>query len=363
VSVRRADERRRLARCAGLALLVHLAAAVAIRTSVVKAVSNQWLVPIEVDTPTLEWLASVAPAPEPVTERLAALAPRAGVLGDRVEPGPGARVATRAFVAHGARSSALNAEPEVESELESGVESPLLAEEPEIDKQALTPDQLGFGLSNPFLGPARAPGPRTEPRRRNQAEAMRARLEASLRSSIVSADSRAGIGQGGPLAASLRSAFVESSLLHDNIDVVAEIAQSGQLLSLSGAGADAREIGVAIERARGSLKGKKFHIPTGATGLRVRLRVTIGIKLASGRDPKSELKVLSVPVKNGGGAGSTVEILPQPIPPDPNVVPERPGPLPPMNIVPSFGLRGDPSDIGANKRRVVQASVLSEEPL
>jgi len=94
-----------------------------------------------------------------------------------------------------------------------------------------------------------------------------------MRSSIVAADSRAGIGHSGPLAVALRSTFTESSLLRDIVDLVAEIDLDGRLESLMGPGSNAREIARAIERARDSLKGNKIRIPKGAAGLRVRSRV------------------------------------------------------------------------------------------
>ena len=67
--------------------------------------------------------------------------------------------------------------------------------------------------------------------------------------------------------------------MRDTIDLVAEIDTAGQLVSLTASGSNSREIARAIERARGSLKGNKFHVPKGAAGLRVRLQVTVGVKL------------------------------------------------------------------------------------
>ena len=164
----------------------------------------------------------------------------------------------------------------------------------------------------------------------------------------LSQDTAAGRGSASPVLRAIESAVYASTVpLTAQATFSFVIDSSGKLLSSSlgeATGDRAAWLRVAHETAR-ALSGRTLRVPKGK-GVRLTVAITTRLELPSGADPGVEVDVFGVPAKKGAGKRSTRIDL-----------------LNPLNPLSPLTLLGDPADIGARARRMVNAHVVSEELL
>jgi hypothetical protein len=216
---------------------------------------------------------------------------------------------------------------------------------------ALSLQALGVGEVNPFLGDY-------ERVKISPAE----RLSASLRSAIANQDQRLGLGPEGPASSAVIDIVQQSATSPDGaatLRIHTDASGSVRRSEVIAASGDTREWERIAEALVQALHGRKLRIPRGANGMSFDLKVTSREQLPSGASPGLEISVLGQTLKHGRGDRPTQLTLLQP---DIRVVST---PLDNDPLGPSVGslvvqltiisFNGDPVDIGAPARRLVQA--------
>jgi hypothetical protein len=235
---------------------------------------------------------------------------------------------------------------------------------PAAGEARLSLEQLGAGLTgNAFLRtPVDAP----------HAPSAEERLEQSMREEIVASDVAAGRGRSGPLVAALRDAVYHvaprangSAVFAGTVDGAGVIVALEPVSVSSGFG-DWQRV---ANRAVAALSRRRLRIPAGASGLRVRVKVTSQTKLPSGHDPGLAISALRIPLKKGEGKNSTRVGILEPVLGVTTQENQNPGGGDPLQLptlkagIDIFSLAGDPVDIGADARRVVHVELLEEKPM
>jgi hypothetical protein len=274
-----------------------------------------------------------APSPSAVNDvepSRASAAPRAG-SGPRVAAAPPALTEDEV-------------EPNVAAPGASGVDATPPAAAASAAAPHLSLAALGVDGANPFIDRSMDPAAAQQAR----AARVKQRLDRALAQGSLNQDSAAGRGSASPVLRALEGAVYASTVpLTAQATFSFVIDGSGKLLSSSlgeAQGDRAAWLKVAHDTAR-ALAGRTLSVPHGKS-VKLTVAVTTRLELPSGADPGVEVDVLGIPVKKGAGKRSTrLEIL-NPL-----------HPLAPLSLL------GDPADIGARARRMVNAHVVSEELL
>jgi hypothetical protein len=222
---------------------------------------------------------------------------------------------------------------------------------PAASSRALSLEALGVGTVNPFLRDY-------ERVRLSAAE----RLSTSLRSAIANQDQRLGLGPEGPASSAVIDIVQQSATSPDGAATLrlhTDSTGSVRRTEVVAASGDTREWERIAEALVQALHGRKLRIPHGANGMSFDLKVTSREQLPSGASPGLEINVLGQTLKHGRGDRPTKLSFLQP---DIRIVSTPLDDDPAGRTVDSLVVQftivafsGDPTDIGAPARRVVQA--------
>lgn len=185
-----------------------------------------------------------------------------------------------------------------------------------------------------------------------------------LRDALYDRDKTIGLGAEGPVLLALASSAQASTAPVDGravFDVV--VGSDGLVTSLTVSEGGFAWSGVARD-AWGAVRGKKARVPASAKkGVAMKIEITSRVLLPSGHSPKTALTIGGIPLSKGDDKSIKVSVL-DPIPKI-VLVPLDPGGtvMVPMAYVEIFGTNVDPTDIGAQPRRVIASKVLDQHLL
>ncbi len=224
---------------------------------------------------------------------------------------------------------------------------------------ATLPDR---GLS-PFGSPfgARPPAPSAEEAKRN--------VEASLNAPARARDRALGLGPEGPVLSALREATYASTAPVEGSAVFVAVADgSGAVenVALVACNGDRAGWESAATLARAALTGQRLRVAgalTNALAKRTVMKIQLvsALKMPSGHDAGVDATLLGVPVSKGEGKRSTKVAVLDPVPRSEVVEVEiLPGLKMKISVVEwdVLAIHGDPVDIGAKARRVVQTKLI-----
>jgi hypothetical protein len=191
-----------------------------------------------------------------------------------------------------------------------------------------------------------------------------------MQQSVVEHDSVVGLGPQGPVLAALRrEARASLAPVNSHAVVLATLSSSGALdLRLISASRNFAAWGQVAERARAALRKTALPLPAGARGLELEIRIDSRAQLPSGADPGLAVDLLSIPLREGKGKRSSRISLLEPKLELTEEEVRMPGgdtvKLPRLRFgINVLGIGGDPADLGAKARRVVNVRVQRQRVL
>ncbi len=255
-----------------------------------------------------------------------------------------------------ARGSSAPVEATGATETEPETVAPAVAGAAPAARGQLSLEQLGVGLSNPLHGMSFdlvAPASAGE------------KLQASLRHDPIAADRRrhdgpeAAVVEAARQLALARDTLVDASaVLSVRADATGRVTNVDVAEASSAAGEWRWLAGDLLRR----LAGTSLRLPGSNAGTELKLRITSAVRLPSGANPGLRLDLFGQTLKEGGGPRSTsLSLSPRP-PLQQEQVFDNAGRHQdsPMKLAAGLlELRGDPADISATARRVVEVTVLS----
>jgi hypothetical protein len=193
------------------------------------------------------------------------------------------------------------------------------------------------------------------------------KLERSLQQGAADDAIQIGLGPTGPFLSELEQ-LVQSSEISSNgwATIHARLLDGGVVeMELLGSSSDRERWSKLLATATQHLAKKQLAPPKGSRGLDLELRVESRVQMPSGADPGMAVRLFGLPLKKGEGKKSSkLEIL--------SSLPryeEDEGPTPsgerknPRIVIDVGQLVFDPADIGAKRRRMVQARVTRQTVL
>ncbi|MEZ4222710.1 MAG: hypothetical protein R3B13_17340 [Polyangiaceae bacterium] len=241
----------------------------------------------------------------------------------------------------------------------------------ESSGQSLSLAQLGLEPGSNVALPRR--NPRMGSKRSGRVLDAEARLSRSLAEGAATRDLNLGLGSHGAILSSLESTTLGASTPAAGTALfVARVDSSGKLTFLDVVESNGATAGWAdvARRTRAMLSARRLRVPAGGRGVELKIRVRSRVQMPSGADPGLEVRALGIPLKRGEGKRSArIEILTPHVDAKMIEVPNPGNPsetleLPSLQLgLGVFGMFGDPSDIGAERQRMVSAVVESQRAL
>ena len=255
---------------------------------------------------------------------------------------------------------------EVAAAQPGSAEGPAVVEGP----AGLSLGELGIGAgNNPFL----VPGAGTEESpvdaaARSRRQVLEHRLQHSLREGLAAHDQTLGLGPEGPAISAVKAIVLDSPSAPNTSGVLSVLTDASGLVvdvEVLSASNESAAWGNIARDLKAALAKKRLRVPAGSAGVRMQIAIESRVALPSGADPGFGVDLFGMSLGDAGERATRIKILSPEVTVTEVDIPYTDGKkMKVVGFVPNLlTLMGDPTDIGAVARRIVQARLVALETL